>query len=93
VHSPFAKLGLAPGATPDQVKQAWRRLAAIYHPDKGGDGAKFHELRLAYEAALVQSQLPKVCSRCNGSGKTEYRNGFSSIMIVCSLCNGIGETA
>lgn len=33
----------------DDVKQAYRRLAALHHPDKGGDQEKFIEIREAYE--------------------------------------------
>lgn len=45
----YAKLELKPGATPAEIKQAFRRLAHKYHPDKGGDAAKFKEVREAYE--------------------------------------------
>ena len=31
------------------VKRAYRRLAAIHHPDKGGDAERFRSIREAYE--------------------------------------------
>lgn len=31
---PYAVLGLLPGASPDDVRQAWRRLAGENHPDR-----------------------------------------------------------
>ena len=31
---PFAELGLARGATTDEVKQAYRRLVLEFHPDR-----------------------------------------------------------
>lgn len=31
---PFQILGLAPGASDDEIRQAYRRLANMYHPDK-----------------------------------------------------------
>lgn len=34
------------------VKQAYRRLAAQHHPDKGGDPARFRAIRGAYEILL-----------------------------------------
>jgi hypothetical protein len=44
-------LGLADGATADEVKAAFRRLALLHHPDRGGDAAKFREMLAAYEEA------------------------------------------
>jgi molecular chaperone DnaJ len=41
-------LGLDKKATKDDVKKAFRKLAQKYHPDKGGDEAKFKEITEAY---------------------------------------------
>ncbi len=42
-------LGIEKGATKDEVKKAFRKLAAKYHPDKKtGDEAKFKEISEAY---------------------------------------------
>lgn len=42
-------LGLQKGATKEEVKKAFRKLAAKYHPDKQtGDEAKFKEISEAY---------------------------------------------
>lgn len=42
-------LGLEKGASKDEVKKAFRKLAAQYHPDKEtGDEAKFKEISEAY---------------------------------------------
>ena len=37
-------LGLAPGASDDQIESAFRKAARRVHPDVGGDPAKFREL-------------------------------------------------
>ncbi|MBM5790049.1 molecular chaperone DnaJ [Candidatus Parcubacteria bacterium] len=43
-------LGVAKSATQDEIKQAFRKLAHTYHPDKaGGDEAKFKEINEAYQ--------------------------------------------
>jgi curved DNA-binding protein CbpA len=51
-RSPFEVLGLAASAelTDDEVRAAWRRLAAATHPDRadGGDPARFAEAAAAY---------------------------------------------
>jgi len=45
----YATLGVAKNATPSDIKKAYRRLAAIHHPDKGGDTAEFQKVQAAYE--------------------------------------------
>jgi hypothetical protein len=49
---PFGTLGLTarPGLTDDDVRAAWRRIAAATHPDRadGGDPARFAEASAAY---------------------------------------------
>jgi hypothetical protein len=49
---PFAVLGLParPGLTDDEVRSAWRRIAARTHPDRadGGDAARFAAAAAAY---------------------------------------------
>ena len=45
-------LGVARDARPDEIKQAYRRLARHHHPDLAGDvgSARFRKIREAYEA-------------------------------------------
>jgi curved DNA-binding protein CbpA len=45
----FAVLGLAPGATRNDVKRAFRALAHATHPDHGGDAGDFRAVKDAYE--------------------------------------------
>lgn len=43
-------LGVAKGASADELKKAYRKAAVQYHPDKeGGDEAKFKEVNEAYD--------------------------------------------
>jgi hypothetical protein len=48
----MAFLGLPEGATPAEVKSAYRTRCKTAHPDKGGTAGEFNRLREAYEAAL-----------------------------------------
>ncbi len=41
-------LGVKRDATPDEIRKAFRKLAARYHPDAGGDEQKFKEVSEAY---------------------------------------------
>src|SRR5262245_21389328 len=49
----YKALGVAPKATADEIKKAYRKLAKQYHPDStGGDKAKetrFKEIGAAYD--------------------------------------------
>ena len=42
-------LGVARNATKEDIKKAYRQLAHKYHPDKGGDEARFKEVNEAYQ--------------------------------------------
>src|SRR5215218_1602703 len=48
---PYAVLGLGPGASPDEVAAAYRRLAKRFHPDRAGErGARrMAEINAAYD--------------------------------------------
>ena len=41
-------LGVKRDATQDEIRKAFRKLAAKYHPDAGGDEKKFKEISEAY---------------------------------------------
>jgi hypothetical protein len=54
---PHAVLGLDPGASPDEVQQAYRELAKRFHPDRAGESAG--ELMISINAAydLLRERL------------------------------------
>lgn len=45
----YEVLGVAKGASQDEIKKAFHKLAHKYHPDKGGDEKKFKEINEAYQ--------------------------------------------
>jgi len=51
---PYRTLGLQPGASTVEIKQAYRRLAKENHPDTAGDAAmpRFLAIRAAYDALI-----------------------------------------
>lgn len=54
VPDPYRVLELQRGATLDEIKRAYRRLAKQHHPDSGGERAlpRFLEIQAAYEQLL-----------------------------------------
>ncbi len=53
----YEVLGVAKGASADEIKKAFRKLAVKYHPDKeGGDETKFKEVNEAYEILKDQQK-------------------------------------
>jgi hypothetical protein len=45
---PHVVLGVAPDATQDEIRKAFRALALETHPDRGGDRDAWHQLKAAY---------------------------------------------
>lgn len=44
----YSTLGVDRGASADEIKRAYRRMASQHHPDKGGDKNKFQAIEEAY---------------------------------------------
>ena len=42
-------LGVHKTSTQDEIKQAYKKLAKVHHPDKGGNTELFQKIQTAYE--------------------------------------------
>jgi molecular chaperone DnaJ len=73
-------LGVSKGATDDEIKKAYRKLAHKHHPDKaGGDEAKFKEINQAYQVLSDKSkrqQYDQFGQNFDGGGAGQ--GGFSA---------------
>jgi curved DNA-binding protein CbpA len=45
----YETLGVPKGASDEEIKRAYRKLAGQHHPDRGGDTARFQEIQSAYD--------------------------------------------
>jgi hypothetical protein len=52
----FSVLDVAEDASISEIKEAYRKKAMQYHPDKGGDAKEFHKIKDAYEKAILNLQ-------------------------------------
>jgi hypothetical protein len=48
-QDPYRVLGLSPRSLPEEVRDRYRELALVNHPDRGGCVEKMREINLAYE--------------------------------------------
>jgi len=44
----YEELGLSSSATYEEIKQRYKSLAQVHHPDRGGDEEKFKQIKFAY---------------------------------------------
>jgi curved DNA-binding protein CbpA len=51
-HDLYHILGIAPDATPAEIKAAFHRKAMVAHPDHGGDAAAFHRLKMVHDILI-----------------------------------------
>jgi hypothetical protein len=56
--NPWEVLGVQPGADPEQLAAARRRLALEFHPDRGGDHAAMQAVNAAYDEAVRLANQP-----------------------------------
>ena len=47
--NPYTELDVSVTASTEEIKQRYRTLAQMHHPDKGGDEEMFKRIKLAYE--------------------------------------------
>jgi hypothetical protein len=60
-----------------KIKKAYREMAKIYHPDKGGDGERFRQINEAHELMLQWVEDPKFQSNEGLPGCWSY-NGYTN---------------
>lgn len=80
----YRTLGLAKGATEEEIKKAYRKLALRYHPDKNkaaGAEEKFKEIAEAYEVLSDKSKR-EIFDKYGEEGLKRGGGGNSECLIV-----------
>lgn len=71
MKSPYHILGLPEGASEEEIKKAYRRLALTYHPDVNSDDSseKFHEIKEAYQLLMANQGDWSTAENTTNEGK------------------------
>ena len=71
----YSTLGVNEDASPDEIKQAYRKLASKHHPDRGGDTAMFQKIQAAYDAIGDEGKRAQYDAERRGGGFRFTVNG------------------
>ena len=77
-HDCFATLGIPIGSGADAIKNAYRKLAKIHHPDLGGSSERFVRIQKAYENLMEagdtqRSSADRATSSTSSSSSSYWR--------------------
>src|SRR3954468_7204539 len=76
-RDPFQVLGVPPGASTEDLHDAYRRLVKLHHPDRNSGSAestrKFQEIQEAYEAIRSGRVRPRPASPPRDDDSVETR--------------------
>ena len=102
MNNPYRTLGVSRQSSQEEIREAYRALARIHHPDKPtGISDRFAEITAAHSlltnpkklsafiAALTVTQSP--CTACRGAGAKFKQRGLTAReATTCTACDGIG---
>lgn len=82
----YTTLNIAQNATDDELKKAYRKLAKQYHPDAGGDEAKFKEITEAYNILSdpEKRRMVDMGQDPNATNDYNFRSGFGDLRDIFS---------
>lgn len=94
MSNPFDELGISREATQAEVKERWRALCKLHHPDReGGNQVEFIRYRKLYYEAMMLAVQPVTCKACHGRGHVlrQQPGNFASVKLKCHDCGGSGK--
>ncbi len=82
---PYAILGLEVGASKEEIRAAYRKMASRHHPDKSPDDpyakTKFQQIKEAYEILSDPERLARL-NRGESTKKRDMRGASSSLLVT-----------
>lgn len=92
----YQTLGVDKNASQDEIKRAYRKLAAQHHPDRGGDTKTFQEIQAAYDVlgdSEKRQQYDNPQPQFDGFRQySGFPPGFEDMMSQIFVNNGGGFT-
>jgi hypothetical protein len=71
----FSALGVVPGSSEDAIKNAYRKLVKVHHPDLGGKADTFMRIQRAYENLTDPSMRPTASGSSTSSSSSSLSSG------------------
>lgn len=79
----YATLNIKRDGTPQEIERAYRRLAQVLHPDKGGDIDAFNDVKEAYD--VLSDPERRAAYDAGGSGAPDPFNVPQMLAELCLL--------
>ena len=79
---PYQILNISNESTLDQVKEAYRQLAKIHHPDKGGNPETFKIIKIATKMIIESLKKGIPISKQNSSTYIDLKEQSQNYQIV-----------
>jgi len=77
-------LGVSKNASEKEIKIAYRRLASVHHPDKGGEASMFRDIQEAYDMLTACVSISVVSPPVNKTQKPIIYNIYVTLDEVCN---------
>ena len=92
----YKLLRLSRGASKQEVKAAYRKLALVYHPDMHGNNKEktelFKQITIAYEHITKGIDGNEVSNGSSATGSSTSRCVASADNVICSRCSRINSS-
>ena len=78
IEDPYKVLGISPGATQDEIKKAYRKMAKLYHPDLHPDdpdaNRKMNDVNTAYDMLMNPDKYRTARAQQQAYSQSSYGN-------------------